>query len=423
MPVTIHSSPIIQDEQIVGIRGIIVDISEAKKREKERLVLSKLESTGMLAAGLAHDFNNLLAIILGNLQVAKMSLDLGEQIAVFLDAAEKGVLSARELTRQLITFSKEELPIKKPVVLSHLLREQALFTLSGSSVKSDFSFAPDLWAVEADENQLAQSFRNIILNSREAMPQGGIIMVKAENVEVTGDGRWPLPTGNYVKITISDQGSGIPEKILPRIFDPYFSTKQRGIQKGMGLGLTICHSVIKKHGGLITATSKPDEGTTMTIYLPASATQISIRSSPKDHAARDSKILIMDDEEMVRTMARALLGRMGFQVEVAEKGEQAVELYQKAMALECPFDAVILDLTVRGGMGGKETIEKLLQIDPGVRAIVSSGYDEDPVMRNYDQYGFKGVLAKPYLISDLSDALAKVLKPGKRERAEKIKDQ
>ncbi|MBA4394192.1 MAG: hypothetical protein C0407_11625 [Desulfobacca sp.] len=415
IPGSIHSSLWVQDNKVVGLRGIIVDIREHKKREEERVVMSKLESTGILAGGIAHDFNNLLAVILGNLELAKMSHRPGDQTTSFLEEAEKGALTARKLTRQLITFSRGEVPVKKQADLSRLLREHALLALRGSSVACEFSFSPDLRPVELDEDQLGQCFRNIVLNSREAMPEGGNLSVKAENVEVRTGSDLPLQAGNYVKVIISDQGSGISEETLPRIFDPYFSTKQRGTQKGMGLGLTICLSVIKKHGGIITATSKVAEGTTFHIYLPAAWKAVQGDSGWKGLSPGKGKILAMDDEEMVRTMIWSLLSRMGYQVELAENGEKAIEIYQKARDLGYPFDGVILDLTVRGGMGGKEAIRKLEKIDPEVKAIVSSGYADDPVIQNFEQYGFKGVLTKPYLISDLCEILSKVLKTGESE--------
>jgi two-component system, cell cycle sensor histidine kinase and response regulator CckA len=414
-PVTIHSNPMIQDNKIVGLRGLVVDIRERKKLEEERLVMSKLESTGILAEGIAHDFNNLLAVILGNIELAKMIHRPGEKTTAYLEAAEKGVLTARHLTRQLIAFSKGEVPVKKPVTLSLLLQEQASFTLRGSSVECDFSFPPDLWLVEVDENQIGQCIRNIVLNGREAMPEGGRISVKAENVCLKAGTELPLQAGNYVKVTISDLGGGISEEILPRIFDPYFSTKQRGAQKGMGLGLTICHSVIKKHGGVILVTSKSAEGTSFHIFLPASRKSVQARSGPVDRLPGIGKILVMDDEEMMRTIAEGLLSQLGYQVEVAENGEKAVALYQKAMEVGCPFDGVILDLTIRGGMGGKEAIREFRKTDPEVKAIVSSGYIEDPVIDHYEQYGFKGALVKPYRISDLGEILSKVLQTDKTE--------
>jgi CheY-like chemotaxis protein len=244
------------------------------------------------------------------------------------------------------------------------------------------------------------------------MPQGGNISVKAENWTLQKPGDLPLAVGDYVKVTIADPGTGIPEEILSKIFDPYFSTKERGSQKGMGLGLTICYSVLKQHGGAITVSSRSGEGTAVILYLPAAALKEAEEKSSGASAPVRGKLLVMDDEEMIRQMNQLFLERMGFEVSLAEDGEQAVQLFQEALAQGRPFDGVILDLTIRGGMGGKETIQRLLGIDPSVKALLISAYDTDPVFSNFRQFGFMGALAKPYDIFDLSNMVLTVFGPG-----------
>ncbi|MBA4394802.1 MAG: hybrid sensor histidine kinase/response regulator, partial [Desulfobacca sp.] len=345
----------------------------------------------------------LLSVILGNLELIKLFDQSGESLTNSVEAAMKAGLEARGLTQQLITLAQGGDPVKKLTSLSGLLQEQVTFALRGSQVTCKFSIPDDLWPVEVDGSQIGQVIRNIVLNAREAMAGGGTILILAENIELTLPSNLPLPPGDYIKTSISDHGKGIPEDILPKIFDPYFSTKQRGNQKGMGLGLTICRSIIQKHGGAITVE------TTLDLYLPALRAAISELPALSGGILWTARILVMDDEEMIRTLSESTLRQLGFDVELAENGERAIERYQAAKDLGHPFDAVILDLTIRGGMGGKETIQELLKIDPNVKAIVFSGYSNDPVIQDYEKYGFKGALKKPFLIRDLNNTLSKVL--------------
>ncbi|HMK65400.1 MAG TPA: PAS domain-containing protein [Thermodesulfobacteriota bacterium] len=393
------------------------DITERKRQESERLVLSKLESTGILAGGIAHDFNNLLTIVLGNLDLIEMFDLSGEEKMNSLKVAKKAIFEAQSLTKQFIAFAKGGDPLKKLTDMARLIREQVNFTLRGSKALSEFTIPDELWSVEGDEDQISQVLRNIVLNAREAMPEGGTVSISAANLKVDAPSTLPLRPGNYLKISIADQGSGIPAEVLPKIFDPYFSTKQRGDRKGMGLGLTICHSIVEKHGGLILADSKADPGAAFHIYLPACQKEMwEPRASKKESRPISSKILVMDDDEMMRSMSVSILNRLGYEVELAENGQKAIDLYQAAQAADYPFDAVILDLTVPGGMGGEKAIQELTRIDPKVIAIASSGYHEDPVMQNHEQYGFKAALTKPYMISRLSEILSTVLEatPGAR---------
>ena len=321
----------------------------------------------------------------------------------------KAALESRKLTHQLITLAKGGATFKKLISLPPLLKEQADFTLRGSRVAADCSLPEDLWMVKVDEGQIGQVIRNLVLNAREAMEEGGRISITAENAVLTLPNSFSLPPGDYLTVRFSDQGKSIPEEILPKIFDPYFSTKQRGVQKGMGLGLTICQSIIQKHGGTIDVKSLSGEGTTFQIYLPAFREAIPVQESPRSASSPKGRILVMDDEEMVRSMVGSILKRLGYEVEMVENGERVIEAYQTAQTLARPFDAFLLDLTVRGGMGGKETIRRLLKLDPEVKAIVLSGYDQSKVIQEYEVYGFKAALTKPFLVDDLKTILIKIL--------------
>lgn len=408
IPVEINAT-VVEKDEVLRILSLCRDITDRKRMEEERVVMSKLTSTGILAGGIAHDFNNLLSVILGNIEMIKVFEQGGEEINNSLEAAKKATLEARGLTQQLIVLSKGGGSNKRLTSLYDLLQEQVTFTLRGSPVESTFVVPSDLWQIEVDEGQIVQVIRNIVLNAWEAMPAGGTISVEAANVELTASSNLSLPPGDYVRMCIIDQGNGIPEEILLKIFDPYFSTKQRGNQKGMGLGLTICRSIIEKHGGAINVDSKLGQGTTLQVYLPARREPYPARPTVQVVLPGSGRILVMDDEEMVRTMSGAMLRRLGYEVQLTENGERAVEFFQAAKDLGRPFDVVLLDLTVRGGMGGKESIRELLKIDPAVKAIVFSGYDQDPVIENYRQYGFKAAMTKPYLISDLSEILSRVI--------------
>jgi two-component system, cell cycle sensor histidine kinase and response regulator CckA len=408
IPVEINAT-VVEKEGVLRILSLCRDITDRKRMEEERVVMSKLSSTGILAGGIAHDFNNLLSVILGNIEMIKKFKPGKEEATNFLEAAQKATLEARGLTQQLIILNEGGGPNKKLTSLADSLQEQVTFTLRGSPVESTFVVPSDLWQIEVDEGQLVQVIRNIVLNAWEAMPEGGTISVGAANVELTPSSNLPLLPGDYVKISISDQGNGIPEEILLKIFDPYFSTKQRGNQKGMGLGLTICRSIIQKHGGAISVDTKLGHGTTLQVYLPAWREAPAAKPTLQELLPGTGRILVMDDEVMVRTMLGAMLRRLGYEVQLTDNGEKAIECYRTAKDLGRPFDIVLLDLTVRGGLGGKETIRELLTIDPAVKAIVFSGYEQGPVIENYRQYGFKAALIKPYQISDLKETLSRVM--------------
>jgi len=382
------------------------DITGQKRVEAELLKAQKLESIGILAGGIAHDFNNILTAILGNITLAKMDSKPEDKVFQRLAEAEKACVWAKDLTQQLLTFSKGGAPIKKTVLIQELIKDSVNFTLSGSNVRCKFSIPDDLWQVEIDEGQISQVINNLVVNAEQAMPEGGIIEVKAENISLEEKRAVPLKAGKYIRITIKDEGIGIPEEHLPKIFDPYFTTKQ----KGSGLGLAVAHSIIKNHAGYITVESKLGAGTSFYIYLPASEKGISERKTQEEKPLfGQGRILVMDDEPAVREIAGNMLQFLGYEVEFAREGAEAIELYKKAKKSGKAFDAVILDLTVPGGMGGKEAIRMLLEIDPDVRAIVSSGYSNDPVMSDFKRYGFRGVVAKPYNLKNLAEEVHKII--------------
>ncbi|MCL6583920.1 MAG: PAS domain S-box protein [bacterium] len=412
------SAGVIQYQAKAAILGIIRDISIRKRMEEELLKVQKLESIGLLAGGIAHDFNNLLAAIIGNLSLIEMYLKSGSgSIIETLKNTEIASQQARELTQQLLTFSKGGSPVRKSASVANLLRDAARLSLSGSNITCRLYLPDDLWWAEIDEGQINQVINNLLINADQAMPGGGIIELRAENVVVRESDNLPLKGGEYIRVSVKDRGIGIPKEYLPHIFDPYFTTKQ----KGSGLGLAISYSIIKKHGGYITVDSKVGTGTIFSFYLPASSRQaLAVEDVIEEEGVicGQGKILFMDDQEIIRNMAEEMLTDLGYEVELARDGYEVVEMYKKAHESGNDFDAVILDLTVPGGIGGSDVIGELLKIDPEVRAIVSSGYSADPIMSEYERYGFKGVVAKPYKLEDLSRELHRVLKGSRGDRGD-----
>ncbi len=407
--VEVSSSAIVEDGTIIGSRDILRDITDRKSMEEEFLRAQKLESIGTLAGGIAHDFNNLLQAFFGYISMAKMTIDQKEKSLAMLEQAEKALHQSVNLTNQLLTFSKGGKPVKKLIDLRPVIENATRFTLSGSRSDLHLNILQDLWQAEVDAGQLEQVIQNIVLNADQAMPVGGTVRVAGANV-AEGDASLPLglAKGNYVVVTIQDTGVGIPEQYLIKIFEPYFTTKE----KGSGLGLATSYSIVRNHGGMIDVKTKSGVGTTFIIYLPAIAEAARVGSTvgpTKSSLSQTARILVMDDEEIIRNMSSELICALGHDVEVAKHGQEALEKYQEAIAAGKPFDIVILDLTVRGGMGGSETIQKLLEIDPMVKAIVSSGYSDDAATSNYEKQGFKAFLKKPYNVITLREVLDKIL--------------
>ncbi len=373
----------------------------------------QLESIAALSGGIAHDYNNLLTVIIGNISLIQSFFDPKDTVFRMLNEVNEAALIAKSLTQKLITFSKGGAPIKETTDLGALVRDVAEFSLSGANIGCRFEIPADLWPVAVDKTQVGQAFHNLVLNAREAMPAGGSITVSADNVDNSA-GAQVSKADRVVRLSITDQGHGIAPEHMDKIFNPYFSTKPRGNQKGTGLGLSICQSIVQQHDGEMAVASLPGAGTTVTLYLPAAR-----HTSAATTAARPCKaatpisgcgrILVMDDEELIITMAGRILTRLGYDPAFARDGSEAVALYRQAFENKVPFHAVVLDLTVRGGMGGEEAMRRLLEIDPRVKAIVSSGYSDSPVMHAYAQYGFAGAAAKPYSLAELSQVLDRVL--------------
>lgn len=391
-----------RENTIKGEVLVFRDITERQKMEQEALKAQKFESIGILAGGIAHDFNNILTSISGNISLAKMYLTPEEKSFERLIQAEKATMRARDLTMQLLTFSQGGSPVKKTASIVDLINDSANFSLRGSNVRYEYFFQDDLYPVEVDEGQLNQVLNNLLINADHAMPEGGTIMLRAENISLGAGNNLPLKACKYVKLSIHDNGVGIGSEELLRIFDPYYTTKKQG----NGLGLASAYSIIKKHDGYIDVESELGVGTTFNIYLPASE---NIAPAKKVEESRliegKGKVLVMDDEKEIRDLAGEMLGVIGYKADFAKDGKEAVEFYKMARENNNPFDAVIFDLTIPGSMGGKEAIQKVREIDPEVKAIVSSGYTDDPAMVHYKKYGFSNFMAKPYKINELSKVL------------------
>lgn len=381
--------------------------SQLMKTNEQLLKIQHLESIGILAAGIAHDFNNILAIIIGNIHLAKLYAKSDEKVFQPLVVAEKTLWRATNLTAQLLTFSKGWVPVKKVVYIGELIKNAADFSLRGSNIIVEYDIIPDLWVVECDEGQINQVIDNLIINAVQAMPSGGMIKVSAENITVNEKDALSLATGEYVKVSIKDEGIGIDEEHLPKIFDPFFTTKE----KGSGLGLATAYSIIKKHNGYIDVTSETGKGTTFYIYLPASFKKVAEKEEEEIIHGK-GRILLMDDEEGIRYIIGQMLEHLGYEVKTAEGGNSAIELFKRAKKENQTFDAVILDLTTPGEMGGRETIQRLMEIDPEVKGIASSGYSTDPIIADFKSYGFSGAIVKPYSVTQMSRILHEVI--GKR---------
>lgn len=401
-------APILDREgRTIGVVLVFQDITDKKRIEEEMQKVEKLESVGVLAGGIAHDFNNILTAILGNISLALISGNLEEKIRRRLVEAEKASIRAKDLTQQLLTFSRGGAPIRETAPIADIIRDSADFVLHGSNVSCRYLLPDDLWLANVDRGQISQVIQNLIINAKHAMPDGGIIDVEAKNVKapIAPDRGLPGPN-RYIRLTISDHGAGIPAHLIDKIFDPYFTTKQGG----SGLGLAISHGIITKHDGLISVHSKEGAGTTFTIDLPASTQE----QQPKENrnlmetTRRKARIMIMDDEEMIRDITVSMLTMLGHEAMEAGNGREAVELYQREYAAGRPIDLVIMDLTIPGGMGGKEAAQAILALNPEAKLVVSSGYSNDPVMAHFQEYGFTAAIGKPFQLQEMIDVLNQV---------------
>ncbi|MEO7931806.1 MAG: response regulator [Chthoniobacterales bacterium] len=414
-----HAAPIQgHDGGIKGTVVVIRDVTEKEKIAEEVLRSSKLESIGVLAGGLAHDFNNMLTAVIGNLSLLRHGVDPSPDIMHRLDEAEEGALRARDLAQYLLTFAEGGAPLKKVVEPAALLRETTEFVVRGSRVDCDFELPDDLWKVEADPGQFTQAVSNVVMNAAQAMPEGGTIFLSAENIMIEEDSDLTLPGGAYVSISISDMGVGIPAEHLPRIYDPFFTTRNQA----RGLGLAATYSIIHRHGGLIDVESTPGYGTKVHLLLPA--VEVASAPEPSEHIStpgqpaeplsgqRLQRVLVMDDEASIREVCADLLKLLDYEVVTTSDGAEALAVYHQAQQSGTPFDLIITDLTVPGGMGGAEAMRRLRESGSKVRAIVSSGYSNGPVMSHPAEYGFQGVLPKPYRLHDLEAVLQKVAAAG-----------
>ncbi len=391
---------------VVSVIETVNNITEKHLLEEERLKTQKLEAIGTLAGGIAHNFNNLLQGIFGYISMAKRTFDQKERALAMLEQAEKALHMSVTLTTQLLTFSKGGKPVKKTISLQPVIENSVRFALSGSRADYRIQLDTDLWHVDADEGQIGQVIQNIVLNADQAMPMGGTILIAAKNVRTLPKGISQLPKkGMCVEVSVQDKGTGISGQYLSKIFDPYFTTKA----KGSGLGLATCYSIIKNHGGIIHVSSKVGSGTTFYVYLPAVEEKEALQITEHSPFVRKGRILFMDDEELIRDIAGEMIKVLGHEGEFAKHGEEAIEKYKASMESGNPFDLVILDLTIRGGMGGAETIGRLLAVNPKIKVIVSSGYSDDAVVADFHKYGFTARLTKPYKLQELRDMLNNLL--------------
>lgn len=396
--------------EVVGAIEILEDITERKKAEEELITAKKLESLAVFARGLAHDFNQLLSSMLRSIFAAKTCIPDDAHVSVEeLATAERVALQAKELAYRLMAFAKGEEPTRKIGSIAQMLQDTAEIALGGSNITCKFLFPEDLWAVKVDEVQMRQVIDNLLLNARESMPDGGKVIIRAENVEIKENSGLPLSEGLYVKWSIKDHGKGIPKEDLPRIFDPYFTTRTSTNSRGIGLGMAICYSIVTKHNGFITVESEPNVGTTFTVYLPAISEERE-RDGERVDQADVARILVMDDEESVREATGIVLHYLGYNVEYAKDGSEAINLYQEAQKSKRPFSVVVLDLNVANGMGAKETIRLLKEMDPSVRAIVSCKYADDPVVTEYKDFGFSAAVHVPYDMDVMKETLHHILR-------------
>jgi PAS domain S-box-containing protein len=396
-----------RNNSIIGVVLVFRDITERQKLIETAQRNHKLESLGLLAGGIAHDFNNLMGGIFGFIDLA-----LGQaktpKVIDYLTIAMRTIDRARGLTRQLLTFSKGGAPVKKSTPIIHIIRETTQFALSGTNVSCRYEIADDLWICNIDKAQICQVIDNIVINAQQAMPCGGIIEVSATNISIDVNEHQLLAPGNYVKVSIKDTGIGISKKILPRIFDPFFTTKT----KGHGLGLSMCYSIINRHSGTIDIDSAHGEGSTFHIYLPAATHEPDVSfAAPTEKIHKGSgRIIVMDDEEVIRETIGTMLEDFGYTVECKKEGEEALVYFIEETEAKRPIKALILDLTIPGGMGGKGVVKEIRKLNAHIPVFVASGYADDPIMKNPSEYGFMASICKPFKKAELGEMLEMHLK-------------
>jgi PAS domain S-box-containing protein len=406
-PVSTSSAPIRdEDGKTVGVVLVFRDVAEQRRMEEELLKSEKLESLGVLAGGIAHDFNNILTTIVGYLSLAKIDIEPASELFDNLSEVESAADRATDLTHQLLAFAKGGAPVKKAASMAEIIHDSASFTLRGSNVRCNFHIDPELWPAEVDRSQVSQVIQNLVINANQAMPTGGRMEVRAENLERGAEDGLPMAPGRYIRITVEDEGSGISDADLARIFDPYFTTKETG----SGLGLATAYAIVKNHDGHLTVESSLGKGTRFEVYVPATLVVVENEGGDNGAPSRgEGWILVLDDEEPIRQLAGNLLRRLGYESTCVANGQEALDAYVRARHEGQRFHAVIMDLTVPGGMGGREVAARILKLDPQARTVVSSGYSDDPIMAEYSEHGFNGVVAKPYDIGELSRMLARVI--------------
>ena len=407
--ISIVLSPARRHNEIDSIIMVASDITARKKLEKETYKAGKLESISILAGGISHDFNNILTAILGNISLAKLLSNSSEEIVEILSEAEKASLRAKDLTRQLLTFSKGGETIRRITSLKDLISTSASFALRGTNSSFNLNMDDDLWSISADENQINQVISNLVSNAQQSMPDGGTVEIFAENVKFPGDKEPQLNDDRYVKIMVADKGNGISSEDLPKIFDPYYTTKD----SGSGLGLSITYNIVHKHGGYISVDSKPGEGTRMTVYLPVARDNRIIKAADsgpvREKSMAGRRLLVLEDEEFVGRVVKRILEEFGCVVDVARTGNEAIDRYIESIEQGDKYEVVIVDLAIKGGMDGSQAMKELVEIDPDIVAIVSSAYTDEQTVTDYASYGFKAAVTKPYIVDELKLALQRVI--------------
>ncbi len=393
-----------------GVSVFFREITERKRAEEERLTTSKLESLGTLAGGIAHDLNNILTVISGNIGLAQLDAPSNSgNLLSFLAKAGQAAQHAARLSSQLLTFSKGGAPLKRIASVADVLQHAAEFSLHGSNLRAEIEIEDHLCKADIDVGQVEQVINALMINAREAMPNGGCVNVSAENVHFDGKSGLPIDPGRYIKVSIADHGPGVPLDLVAKIFDPYFTTKA----SSTGLGLAICYSIIRKHGGFLHLENNSPGGATFSFYLPAASAKVlgdPLQPNENIFHFNDKRILVMDDESAIRELTTQLLTTMGYEVTAVPDGAEAIRIYERALRKGEHFVVVVLDATVRGGLGGVETIERLRNIDPDVNAIICSGYSDEAALSQFLSYGFRGALPKPFNRRELADAMQKAVK-------------